>query len=195
MNKIFLATLALFFASITLTAQEDVQVISNTLEDQMTEAFTKSNSYQEYKVIKKTKLATLKKNVLDSVAAFENKINAQQSEIALNTKRIDSLQNALQNTQQDLALSREKEDGIEIFGVLTSKTTYNTIMWSIIIGLLIIAGILFFRFLNNHKLTKAAQLKLAEMEIELEDHRRNSLEREQKLRRKLQDEINKNRKV
>lgn len=195
MNKIFLSTLALFFATFALTAQEDVQVISNTLEDQMTEAFTKSNSYQEYKVIKKSKLATLKKNVLDSVAAFENKINAQQSEIASNTKRIDSLQNALQNTQQDLALSREKEDGIEIFGVLTSKATYNTIMWSIIIGLLVIAGILFFRFLNNHKLTKAAQLKLAEMEIELEDHRRNSLEREQKLRRKLQDEINKNRKV
>jgi hypothetical protein len=36
---------------------------------------------------------------------------------------------------------------------------------------------------------------MAEMEIELEDYRRNSLEREQKLRRKLQDEVNKNRKT
>ena len=61
--------------------------------------------------------------------------------------------------------------------------------------LLLISGFLFYRFLNSHKITNDVQLKMAEMEIELEDYRRNSLEREQKLRRKLQDEINKNRKA
>ena len=80
-------------------------------------------------------------------------------------------------------------------GILTSKSSYNTTMWSIILFLLVAAGFLFYRFLNSAKITNAAQLKMAEMEIELEDYRRNSLEREQKLRRKLQDEINKNRKA
>lgn len=195
MKKVLTLFFPLFLFTLQLTAQDSIQVQKNTLNDQMVEAFDKSNSYQEYKVIKKSQLATLKRNILDSVSALEKKIAAQQSELTQQKSRIDSLSTTLAETQQNLAESREKEDGIKIFGVLTSKSTYNSIMWGIIVLLLIIGGFLFYRFLNSHKITNAAQLKIAELEIELEDNRRNSLEREQKIRRKLQDEINKNRKV
>tara|TARA_R110002020_G_scaffold129919_2_gene290577 strand:+ start:10926 stop:11513 length:588 start_codon:yes stop_codon:yes gene_type:complete len=195
MKKILVLTLPLFIFTLQLAAQDSIQVRKNTLNEQMTDAFDKSNSYQEYKVIKKTQLATLKRNILDSVSSLENKINAQETEVTLQKSEIDSLRQNLQNTKQNLAIAKKKEDGIEIFGILTSKATYNIIMWSIIFILLLISGFLFYRFLNSHKITNAAQLKMAEMEIELEDYRRNSLEREQKLRRKLQDEINKNRKA
>ena len=97
----------------------------------------------------------------------------------------------LRATKEDLALSREKENGIEVFGVITEKATYNTILWTIIAVLLIILAYLGYKFKNSHNVTKEAQLKLAETEIELETHRQKALEREQKLRRKLQDEINK----
>lgn len=195
MKKVLTLFFPLFLFTLQLTAQDSIQVQKNTLNDQMVEAFDKSNSYQEYKVIKKSQLATLKRNILDSVSVLEKKIAAQQSELTQQKSRIDSLSTTLAETQQNLAESREKEDGIKIFGVLTSKSTYNSIMWGIIVLLLIIGGFLFYRFLNSHKITNAAQLKIAELEIELEDNRRNSLEREQKIRRKLQDEINKNRKV
>lgn len=195
MKKILLLTIPLFLFSISANAQDSVQIEKNTLDNQMTDAFDKSNSYQEYKVIKKTQLATLKRNILDSVSTLERKITGLESEIKNQNTEIDSLTQNLKQTQENLAASKEKEDGIELFGILTSKATYNTIMWSIIGILLLISGFLFYRFLNSHKITKAAQLKMAEIEIELEDNRRNSLEREQKLRRKLQDEINKNRKV
>ncbi|WP_026449714.1 hypothetical protein [Aequorivita capsosiphonis] len=195
MKKIILLTLPLFLFALQVSAQDSIEVRKNTLNDQMTQAFDKSNSYQEYKVIKKTQLATLKRNILDSVSGFDKRINAQERELALQKSEIDSLGQNLKSTQQNLSDSKEKEDGIEILGILTSKATYNSIMWTIILVLLLISGFLFYRFLNSHKITNAAQLKMAEMEIELEDYRRNSLEREQKLRRKLQDEINKNRKA
>jgi uncharacterized membrane protein len=195
MKKIILLTLPLLLCAFQAIAQDSIQVNKNTLNDQMTEAFEKSNSYQEYKVIKKRQLATLKRNILDSVSLLDKKISAQENELASQNATIDSLRQNLKTTQENLKNSKEKEDGIEIFGVLTSKATYNSIMWTIIILLLLISGFLFYRFLNSHKITRAAELKMAEMEIELEDYRRNSLEREQKLRRKLQDEINKNRKV
>ena len=195
MKKILLLTLPLFLFVLQATAQDSIQVRKNTLNDQMTEAFDKSNSYQEYKVIKKTQLATLKRNILDSVSNLDKRIYAQESELGMQKNEIDSLRQNLKNTQQNLVVSKEKEDGIEILGISTSKAVYNSIMWFIILGLLLISGFLFYRFLNSHKVTNAAQLKMAEMEIELEDYRRNSLEREQKLRRKLQDEINKNRKA
>lgn len=195
MKKILLLAFPLFLFALQVTAQDTIQVRKNTLNNQMSDAFDKSNSYQDYKVIKKTQLATLKRNILDSVSNFDKRIIAQESELGIQKRQIDSLRQNLKNTQQELESSKEKEDGIAIFGVLTSKATYNSIMWIIILILLLVSGFLFYRFLNSHKITNAAQLKMAEMEIELEDYRRNSLEREQKLRRKLQDEINKNRKA
>lgn len=195
MKKIIFITLPLFLFCLHVSAQDSIQVKRNTLNDQMTEAFDKSNSYQEYKVIKKTQLSTLKRNILDSVSSLDKKINSQETELKSQKASIDSLRGNLKSTKQNLTNSKEKEDGIELFGILTSKATYNGIMWTIIAILLIASGFLFYRFLNSHKTTNEAQLKMAEMEIELEDYRRNSLEREQKLRRKLQDEINKNRKA
>lgn len=195
MKKILILILPLFLFSAQLFAQDSIQVHKNTLNDQMNDAFEKSNSYQEYKVIKKTQLATLKRNILDSLSTFDRKISSQRDELRLQKSEIDSLRKTLQTTQDNLTASQEKEDGIQVLGILTSKSTYNAIMWGIILLLLLVGGFLFYRFLNSHKVTNASQLKIAEMEIELEDHRRNSLEREQKLRRKLQDEINKNRKI
>ena len=195
MKKISIPALILLFFSLHLTAQNDVEVLENTLEAQMTEAFEKSNSYQEYKVVKKSQLATLKRNVLDSIAVLEENISVQQNELSLQDTKIDSLSSILAATQQQLSESIEKEDGMNFIGIQTSKSTYNSVMWGIVVVLLLVGGFLFYRFLNSNKITNAAQLKIAELEIELEDSRRKSLEREQKLRRKLQDEINKNRKV
>ncbi|WP_310994124.1 hypothetical protein [Aequorivita marina] len=196
MKKILFLTIPLLLVVFQATAQDDsVEVRKNTLKDQMEKAFDKSNSYQEYKVIKKTQLATLKRNILDSVGNLEQRINTQEKELGLQNNEIDSLRQNLKQTQENLVTSQEKENGIEVLGIQTSKSTYNTVMWSIILFLVLMTAFLFYRFLNSHKVTNSAQLKMAEMEIEMEDYRRNSLEREQKLRRKLQDEINKNRKA
>ena len=195
MKKIIIPLSLLILFSFPLYAQDAIEVQKNTLENQMTEAFEKSNSYQEYKVVKKVQLATLRRNILDSVAAFEKQIVAQKNELDFQDAKIDSLTHSLANIQQQLTESIAKEEGMQILGIQTSKSTYNTVMWGLVLVLLIVGGFLFYRFLNSHKVTNAAELKIAELEIEIEDHRRNSLEREQKLRRKLQDEINKNRKV
>ncbi|PVW13927.1 hypothetical protein [Marixanthomonas spongiae] len=195
MKKKLTALLPLFLCAVFSFAQENPQsqAKDNTLEGQFKEVVDESNNYQEYKVIKKYKINQLRKNILDSVAALESKIEASQSEIDQKAKTIDSLTGKLKTTKENLAVSKEKENGIEILGILTQKSTYNTIMWSIIVLLLVVLGFLFYKFKNSHKVTKASQLKLAETEMELETNRQKSLEREQKLRRKLQDEINKNR--
>jgi hypothetical protein len=48
-----------------------------------------------------------------------------------------------------------------------------------------------FRFRQSNVLTQEAKTKLADLEAEYEEHRRKSLEREQRISRQLQDEINK----
>jgi uncharacterized protein HemX len=146
-------------------------------------------------VIKKSKINDLRENVLDSISALEAKIESSQTEIARQKAKIETLTENLSTTKSNLASSIEKEDGIEILGVLTKKATYNTILWSIILGLIAILGLLFYKFRNSHAVTKAVKLKFDEIESEFEAHRRKTLENEQQIRRKLQDEINKNRNV
>lgn len=183
-------TLLLFLTFSSLFyAQEN----SNTIEDQFTDVIEGSNSFQEFKVIKKTKINALQKNILDSVAALELKIETTNAEIKKQENAIETLTENLSTTKNDLVISKEKEDGIELFGVITKKATYNTILWSIIIGLLVILAFIFIKYKKSHAVTKEAKLKLAETEAEFDAHRQKTLSNEQQLRRKLQDEINKNR--
>jgi len=189
-----LSLLSLFFITISVSAQEtEIKVPDNTLEGQFTEVVSESNNYQDYKVIKETKIDRLKKNVLDTVAALEKQINSTSKETGDRKNRIASLETELTTTKEELKFAKERENGIEVMGVVTEKNTYNIIMWSIIVILLAFLGFFVYRFSKSHTIIKTANLKLAETEMELEVVRQKHLEKEQKLRRKLQDEINKKR--
>ncbi len=78
-----------------------------------------------------------------------------------------------------------------LFGIPMSKGGYSSLMWSIIGILVVLLLVFIYKFKNSNTVTKQAKLSLSETEEEFEEHRRNALEREQKVRRQLQDEINK----
>ena len=164
----------------------------NDLENQFDEVLKKSNNYQEYKVIKKVEINALKKNVLDTVSALEQKIASSSIEIEEQKNTISSLNTELETTKNELAVSKKKETGIELLGVLTNKTTYNTLLFSLIGILLFTIFVLFYKFKNSNSVTKSTLTKISETEEELDTFRQKSIEREQQIRRKLQDEINKN---
>ncbi|PQB04535.1 tRNA (guanine-N1)-methyltransferase [Aureitalea marina] len=176
-----------------LLAQETTET-GNTLDDQFTDVIDNSNRYQDYKVVKIYKLNALKKSVMDSLAAIEKDLNTAQDTIAAKDNTIGGLSANLKSTQDELAVSREKENGISLFGILLTKSTYNTIMWSSIGLLLLLLVVTVVRFRQSNAVTRESKLKLAEVEEEYEDYRQRTLDREQQLRRKLQDEINKQKK-
>ncbi|RDK87227.1 hypothetical protein [Marinirhabdus gelatinilytica] len=195
MNKIISTAAAVFLCISQLAAQENPQESPNTIENQFVEVVDGSNSYQEFKVIKKTEINKLRSNILDTISGLEGKITSLNTEIDSQKNEIASLSQNLKRTEEDLALSQKKENGIEIFGILTQKSTYNTIMWSVVGILLVALAFFIYKFKNSHAVTRNVRLKLAETEIEFEKARQTRIEEQQMLRRKLQDEINKNRKL
>ena len=72
-----------------------------------------------------------------------------------------------------------------------TKTQYNVISWSLILGLMSFLLGSVWRQRSRARKTKDTAEKLKEVTLEFEQHRQRVLEREQVLRRKLQDEINK----
>ena len=191
MTAKYLLLLCFLVVSITGFSQDD----SNSIESQFIKVVDKSNSYQKYKVIKKTKIEGLRKNVLDTIEMLELKIATSKVEIENLKSKVELLTKTLDTTKSNLAASIEEEDKIEAIGLVMKKTTYNTLLWSIISGLLGLLGFLLYKHKNGHEITKNTKLRLTEVESDFDAHRKKTLTNEQLLRRKLQDEINKNRTV
>jgi gas vesicle protein len=191
MKSSFLAFF-LIVSGFSITAQESVTE-ENTLENQFDRIYRISTSYQTYKVISKEGYQKLKNNVLDSLNQIENTLSEKVSLLKTKESDIQKLNEKINNTQINLDASIKKENSISLFGLALNKTTYNSILWFLIIALLM--GMLFFmyKFSNSNLLTKEAKHNLAEVEQELSQFRKKTLEKEQKLRRQLQDEINKQR--
>jgi len=165
---------------------------TTTLEEQFVDVIDKSNRYEDYKVVKIYKLNNLKKNVLDSIASIKKDLKNVRETMAAQESEIDTLTHNVASLQTELKTSIENQNGIKFFGTLIKKTTYKITMWGIIGLLMLLVLFLLFRFKKSNAITKAANLKLAETDEEFETHRQRALEREQQLRRKLQDEIIKN---
>ncbi|APG65065.1 hypothetical protein LPB136_06755 [Tenacibaculum todarodis] len=186
---------ALLTLNIFAQQPNQVQEFPKTIEGQFQKLYKKSNNYQVYKVMRKDNFLKLQKNVLDSISAIKKEASNKQQTINSQQKTISSLESTISKTNKDLTVSMTKEDNISLFGLQLNKITYNTILWGIIAGLL--AGLLFFifRYNNSNSLTSEARKALSDVEQELEQHRKKTIEKEQKLRRQLQDEINKQRGV
>jgi hypothetical protein len=193
MKRTFTCLLVSLCCILSLSAQEASN--QNSLEEQFTDVIEKSNSYQEFKVIEKVKINRLKRNVLDSVAMLESRIDTLSGHIATKDSEISGLKQSLEATKSDLEVSRTKENGIYLFGMLLQKSTYNILLWSVIGVLLLLLIVFFMRYRSSNAVTRSAKEKLAELEAEFEGHRQRSLEREQQIRRKLQDELNKQKKA
>lgn len=151
----------------------------------------KSNNYQDYKVVKKVLLNQLKKNTIDSINDLNSNLQLKDAVIKKQDSEISELNSKLfVVTKNYEAVSLEK-DQLNFLGIATSKSLYNTLIWSLIGMLILIIIILIYKFIDSNSVTKHAKNQLLDLEKEYEDHRRIALEREQKVRRQLQDEINK----
>jgi hypothetical protein len=188
--------ITLFFLLTALISfgQETIED-KNTLENQFDEIYRTSTSYQTYKVISKDKFQRLKLNVLDSLKAAKQLVSKKERLLKTESAAVLKTKATLNKTQQDLEIVISKENSISLFGVQFSKTIYNLILWGIIAILLFSLFYFIFKFSKSNIDTKIAKNNLLDVEQEFEQHRKKSLEKEQKLRRQLQDEVNKQRNV
>ncbi|MDE1206521.1 tRNA (guanine-N1)-methyltransferase [Tenacibaculum larymnensis] len=191
----FFKIVFIFIFTQSIIAQDSAPDQPNTVENQFKELYKKSNNYQIYKVVKKNEYLRLQNSILDSIKVIKTDAAAKQVKIDEQQKNITELQTKIDTLNKDLATSIDKEDAIAFIGIPLNKSTYNSIVWGIIFVLL--AGLAFFiyRFKNSNVVTKETKSLLTDTEEEFEQYKRKSIEKEQKLRRQLQDEINKQRGV
>ncbi len=122
---------------------------------------------------------------------LSKKLNESKSTIDNQNNEINTLKDNLKTTNDNLINITKEKDDILFLGFPMTKIAYNMLMWSMIFGLLLLLLFFIYQYKNSRIVTKQAQKDLNETEEEFETFKRVSIEREQKVRRELQDELNK----
>ncbi len=182
----------------TEESQEEPSLEGGTINSQFEYIYDKSGNYRaegrRYEVVRTINLDKLRANVVDSLNAARARAQQLQQKISTQESTISSLNSTLEETTKNLNSVTEEKDSMSLLGIQVSKSTYNVIMWTMIMGLFLLLLLFIFKFRQSNVLTQEAKSNLADLESEYEDHRRRALEREQRISRQLQDEINKYRK-
>lgn len=161
------------------------------LDSQFSSMITESETYNEFKVIKSTNLYRMKRSVKDSMNALKATLGESLTKENQQKDEIDRLNSLLNNTKTDLEEITTSKDSITFLGANFTKGTFKTIVWSIIGGLLALLLYFIYSYTRSKSLTVETKSKLDKIKSDFEAYKKRTLNKEQQIMRRLQDEINK----
>lgn len=191
MLKSFLSILFVFSTFVSfgqLTLQQKLQ--SNLkLEDQFQVLLLQSKSQDvDFKIIRKTNIDIIKKNVSDSISKYTKEIASLKANSSSSVTTVQSLRDSVNVLSTDLATEKAKTDSISFLGVDFGKGTYHTIVWSIIIVLALLFIVILASFRKAKVDANEHQKTAEQVQNEFQTYKKKALETEQKLKRQLLDE-------
>ncbi|QMU63996.1 MAG: hypothetical protein GKR88_06595 [Flavobacteriaceae bacterium] len=189
--KLFIRTLLITLVSYSLNGQQKKNTLS--VQEQFDQVYRTSVSYQEFKVVRKVRYQELKNIVQDSMNKLKIAIGEKNDTISLQKSSISESKKIIASLTNDLNLIRAKKKRISFLGISMNTSLYVLLMSFVIIVLLSSSAYFIYKFKSSNVYTKEAKKNLQELEGEFADYKKKSLLNEQKLRRKFQDEINKQR--
>lgn len=175
--------------SVIIAQNSSLKAVADTtsLRDQFDYVYHKSNTYEQYKVVKMSSLNLLKQNSLDSIKTYKDQISNNLQEVNKLNKNLTAQNAEIKSLKEELKKTQNSKDSISFLGMEITKGAYNTIMWAVIFILAVLSFVLFSLFKRGHLVVKATKKRLAEVQEDLEKLRKNALVREQKLARELMD--------
>lgn len=177
----------------TTEAPQEEKQYPATIEGQFDELVDKSGNWEKFKLVKKESIYTFKKSLLDSLSGQKTLLREKLDTISAQSSRIKELNLNIQNLQSELDKEKNRNDSIDFLGITIEKGVYSIIVWGIIVILAILLVVFISRFTSSNSITRGALKDLEDLQNEYEEYRTKAIEREQKVRRQLQDEINKHR--
>jgi preprotein translocase subunit SecF len=193
MYKSFLSSVFLFVSIISFaqpqpTLQQKLQ--SNLpIQSQFQVLLNQSrNQDADFKIIRKSNIDIIQRNVADSITKYTKEIATLKSSSSSSVQQVQSLKDSVQTLSQSLKVEQGKTDSISFLGIDFGKSSYHTLVWSIIIVLALALFIILVSF-RKAKVNAVEHQKTAEeVQNEYQAHKKKALEMEQKLKRQLLDE-------
>ncbi|MGL1885434.1 MAG: hypothetical protein OCD76_02870 [Reichenbachiella sp.] len=179
-----LSFLLVFVSSFSAFGQQSI--------DQQFEEFYENSTttWQEYRLVKKPRLKDFWKVVSDTVSDKRNQIAASKVEIVSLNQKLNKVKTQLTETQSSLDKSNLLNGSITFVGVEFVKTTYNVMVWLIVLGLALAVIFIYFMYMRSNSVTNESRLTLESVENEFKDYKDKSRDAQIKLKRELQTALN-----
>ncbi len=171
-------------------ANEPEEEVPNTLTEQFVYLKKKSNSWQEYKVIKKVMLDNFWTNIQDSLAMFHQQLDQTQAKIDAQQKEIRQKDETITAKDKAVQASEHASTHISVLGMDILKGGFLSFFWISVSVLGLLLAMAVYQYKRSHRQTAKTRRDYSSLQHELEEVRKTSLERERKLRRELQTERN-----
>ena len=191
MKSIYLFSIALFIFTSSFSQQKD----TSSIKGKFNLIYNTSSSYKEFKVIRKSRFVNLRNQVSDSVKLLNNELNLKEEKINTLEQDLNNINKVLLKNIAKKTAAIRLQNSILFFGMALDKSSYKIMVWMTFILLIVLLCYFIFKYKNSYLIILAAKEDLLEAENELVKFKKKSIESDQKLRRQLQDEINKQRGV
>ncbi|MBK0403730.1 hypothetical protein I5M27_12085 [Adhaeribacter sp. BT258] len=179
--------------------------VTNSLQDQFSKLNSKSNNYREgnraFKVIEVSQLNAFWNGVLGTVKNHEAELlkggknthaalEQANATIAAQTQQIAALKK--DNALKDKAVQQNayEVDNIFVLGVGINKQFFLILSLALITGLVILAIVIMSLYKKSKKVTDEKIQAFREIDQEFNDYKKAARERELKIKRELQTEMN-----
>ncbi len=192
--KSFLAFLCILLVLPALSQTVNSEIANEdklTLAERYQLMKSRSETYNDYKVIREYVLDGVWKITMDSIKSQRALLHAASATIA--SLEADKKNAQITLSQKEASMNEIVYDSthISVLGIGVDKRLFLTIVVLAVIGLLMLIGILSGKLKSMYVAIKE-KMELANTTLhELEDYKRKSLEKQTKLSRELQNERNK----
>jgi len=183
----------LCFLSFGIIAQDtdtESQPAATTLEEQFTQLKESSNTHGNYKIIRETKLNAFWAGVTESIAGTKEQLQATQAKVNELQTELEGIKKDMAAKDKELSAHQHATTHINVLGIDVLKETFLYVFWGIISFLVLALLIIGYRFKENNRVTSTTRKENNSLKEEMEEFKKRSLEKEQKLRRELQTERN-----
>ncbi len=150
-----------------------------TISEQLKYLNERARIYEGYRAIREDMFRSVSSNTLDTLTSSKRRISELVAYTNTLNNRMDSLKKSLESTRIELDEKTHTKNSIPVLGMEVNKTTYNTIMWTILAALVFLLTVGYLSFKQNRIVTLRTRKELDELSAAFEEYRtKTRLERE-----------------
>lgn len=123
--------------------------------------------------------------VTDSLVVLEKSLVENQIRIISLKNELITNKAETEEIKAKLEESRKLQNSFVQFGIAIEKRVYSFSMYFIILGVLVLAGVVFMMYKRSNSVTTSTKNEYKELKEEFEQHKKNSLERYVQMNKEL----------
>lgn len=164
---------------------------SGTIDSQFIYLYAISRTQDGIEHVRQANLEQIRKNIADTIKVLTKEISDLKAKDGSQEAAVVAMTDSLSQVRNNLEIAQREKDSFSFIGISLQKSTYSLLMWGFV--LLLAAALTFYvyRYNQSHVVTNDTKKAIEELQEEFDQHRKKAMEKEQKLKRQLQDELNK----